>query len=348
MTAKPAITVPRPSGGAVTPRELQQVVLAIRQRIESLESGSTEVQKLVKTQQRVTQALQGQGGGQAPAEPVTVCPAEAEVRAGANRVVAGRFVVALAGGFAHADRTQSGHVGRLAGIAVSGASAQSLFTLRRSGIYEDVNWDWTPGDLLYVGEDGRLVASGGSGQFDQVAAVAISARRVLILLQQTFVRDDSPAGDFLLRSGSAVRQAAAVTEATANAIAKTLADGRFSHTLIPPARIRRAAGAQLTGYRAVTTVSGEAVHADAGTVGHANRVAGIVTNAPADGETALIAQGGELTNAGWSFTPDAQVFLGSNGALTQTPGAGLFQQRVGYATTATTLVVDIGEAIIYG
>lgn len=354
-TRRAAIIVPRASGNTVPARDIQSVVHAIKERIEALEadkSGNQEVVALRRTvaalqrsSEQVADTLAG--GGQQGAPSPIAANIDIEVSAGQESVSASRVVAANANGFVHADHTDLTQAGRVMGFSVDSAQPNEPFLLRIAGTVEHPNWSWSTGAPLYLSTDGNITDTLGVGAFEQFVGVAIGAQAVLIALPHAYEINDAPAGSFQTRDGAVPRQAEAVEEATPSAIARTLPSGQFDHSLIPFNRIVRPAGEQLTAYRVVTTASGSVVHADAATAGHANRIVGVVENAAAIGADARIAFDGELNHVGWSFTPDKAVFVGLNGELTQAPPAAAFLQRVGYARTATDIVIDIGEAVIY-
>lgn len=105
------------------------------------------------------------------------------------------------------------------------------------------------------------------------------------------------------------------------------------------------AGANLSALRAVTTDgSGEAVYASNDTLANAT-VFGITATAASDGDNVAVRTSGTITDSSWNWTKGS-VFLGTNGALTQTvPTGGAFIVHVGRALTATTLQIDIDTTI---
>ena len=105
------------------------------------------------------------------------------------------------------------------------------------------------------------------------------------------------------------------------------------------------AGVNLSALRAVTTNgSGQAVYASNDTLANA-QVVGITNNSTVSGENAVIKTSGVMTDASWSWTKGT-VYLGTNGALTQTaPTGGAVIVHVGRALTATKLQVDIDTII---
>ena len=66
-----------------------------------------------------------------------------------------------------------------------------------------------------------------------------------------------------------------------------------------------------------------------------NRVASII------GEPLYVVREGLMTEDGWSWTPDAPIFIGVDGVLTQTqPTFGNPVRRIGWAISATTINLD--------
>lgn len=105
------------------------------------------------------------------------------------------------------------------------------------------------------------------------------------------------------------------------------------------------AGVSLSALRAVTTnSSGEAIYASNNTLGNA-QVVGITMGAASSGAQVGVKTFGPLSDASWNWTK-GPVFLGTNGALTQTaPSGGAIIVQVGRALTATQLFVDVETTI---
>lgn len=102
------------------------------------------------------------------------------------------------------------------------------------------------------------------------------------------------------------------------------------------------------GHRAVIATAAGAAYADADNAAHAGRVAGISTQAGGAGETILVQSSGPMTEPSWSWAPDVDVWLGLNGILTQTiPAEALFAQRLGYATSPSTIWVEVSEPVVF-
>lgn len=107
------------------------------------------------------------------------------------------------------------------------------------------------------------------------------------------------------------------------------------------------ANSNISGHKAVMYDSaGQVQVADSTILSNMNRVIGITTGAVVTGATATIQGSGSIDHAGWSFTPNAPVFLGLSGTLTQSlPPGTLFVLPIGVATSATRLSINIQSAI---
>lgn len=105
------------------------------------------------------------------------------------------------------------------------------------------------------------------------------------------------------------------------------------------------AGVSLSALRAVTTnSSGQAIYASNNTLGNA-QVVGITMGAASSGAQVGVKTFGPMSDASWNWTK-GPVFLGTNGALTQTaPSGGAIIVQVGRALTATQLFVDVETTI---
>lgn len=111
------------------------------------------------------------------------------------------------------------------------------------------------------------------------------------------------------------------------------------------------AGAALSGHRVVTLNSiGRAIYCDAATLAHAGRAIGLTTGAASSGAAATIQMPGwEITESGWAWDTTKPVFVGLNGALTQTiptlAGGFAFLQVIGWPVTSTKLLINPGEPV---
>jgi hypothetical protein len=104
----------------------------------------------------------------------------------------------------------------------------------------------------------------------------------------------------------------------------------------------------LGGHRVVINSSAGLAYADASVADHAVRVVGVTLSAAVGGQPVPFQSSGKITEPSWSWTPDADIFLGLNGLLTQSiPGTAVFAQRLGFALSPTEMWVELGEPIIF-
>lgn len=88
-------------------------------------------------------------------------------------------------------------------------------------------------------------------------------------------------------------------------------------------------------------------HADATDPTHFGRVVGITTGAADALAEVTVQSAGPIDEASWSWVPDADIWLGINGLMTQTPpSTAAFVQRVGFALTPTRIWVDLSEPVL--
>lgn len=100
------------------------------------------------------------------------------------------------------------------------------------------------------------------------------------------------------------------------------------------------ATAALGGHR-VVTVEGQHAEPD-----DANLVAGITTASASIGETADVVVKGLIEEGSWSWTPDAPVFIGAAGVLTQSPSTTGLIRRIAWAVSPTVINVDIMPPVL--
>ena len=105
------------------------------------------------------------------------------------------------------------------------------------------------------------------------------------------------------------------------------------------------ASTSLSALRCITTDgSGLAKYATPDSLAN-SVVIGISTTSASTGQNITIKTSGQITDASWNWTKGA-IYLGANGALTQTaPTGGSIIVHVAKAITATTLIIDIDTII---
>jgi len=108
------------------------------------------------------------------------------------------------------------------------------------------------------------------------------------------------------------------------------------------------ASAALSGHTVIAIDSdGEAFYASSDQLSHALRVAGVSIGAAVLGEPITVVSAGLIVHGGWSWTPGSPVFVGLNGALTQSlPVGAVFSRVIGQAVSATGLLVDLQPPIV--
>lgn len=109
------------------------------------------------------------------------------------------------------------------------------------------------------------------------------------------------------------------------------------------------AATNLSGHRVVTPLpDGTVTYADNLTAGHITAPLWVTTGAALAGAQVAVVTYGPLVEPSWAWTP-GPLYLGANGALTQTPpvtpGA-LFLAQIGTATTGTAVFVDRYPSIV--
>lgn len=102
----------------------------------------------------------------------------------------------------------------------------------------------------------------------------------------------------------------------------------------------------LSGHTAVSLdASGKLVYADCTDATQIGLVLGVLANAYAAGDQAVVQTDFELIHAGWAFVP-GPVYVGAGGALVQVlPVSASFVQVIGYATAPTRLRVSVQPPI---
>ena len=93
----------------------------------------------------------------------------------------------------------------------------------------------------------------------------------------------------------------------------------------------------------VNRSTGKVRYADKDTAVHSHSVIGLTTEAVNLDEQVDIQTLGVVTDNSWSWnmSGDTSLYLGTNGALTQTPPTSGFSMKVGFAMSATKIYVRI-------
>ena len=108
----------------------------------------------------------------------------------------------------------------------------------------------------------------------------------------------------------------------------------------------RIAGEPISALRAVYELHNGAVHPlSADDDDHIDLLAGITLTSASSGAEVTVQRAGPLDATGLNLQP-GRVWLGMDGALTQTPPETGFDTLLGYATAEQRLYIDISETIL--
>ena len=110
--------------------------------------------------------------------------------------------------------------------------------------------------------------------------------------------------------------------------------------------VQLTAAQALGGHRAVRVRAGQADYADCREVGAPHALLGVTTAAVSAGQAATIQQSGVMTEPAWRWQPGRPVFLGEQGALTQTAPASGVISVVGVALSAQSVALGLRAPIV--
>jgi len=111
--------------------------------------------------------------------------------------------------------------------------------------------------------------------------------------------------------------------------------------------ILRASGS-IGGSRIVCNTGGVATYADSSDVGTAHNISGISSNAATTGGDVTVITEGPITESSWSWIPGQPIYVSTNGLLAQTSPASGYVRKIGFAQSATTIIVQTFQPIILG
>jgi hypothetical protein len=97
----------------------------------------------------------------------------------------------------------------------------------------------------------------------------------------------------------------------------------------------------------IDPADGCAYYADSGTPGHAAGVLGLTVSAALPGAPVTVRTFGRVDDSGWAWDTGAApgLYVGTNGALTQTAPATGFTLRVGFVQAADVAFIRIDPPI---
>lgn len=108
--------------------------------------------------------------------------------------------------------------------------------------------------------------------------------------------------------------------------------------------LQRAAGEVISALRVLYELDGAVYALDYRDAEHVDLLLGISLTSAMPGEQLNIQRSGVLDDAGWSWAP-GRIWLGTDGALTQTPPTGGFDVHIGSAMSATRITLNLSEPI---
>lgn len=98
-----------------------------------------------------------------------------------------RMAVATPAGAVYADPATSGHADALLGLTIGAVVQGDTATILAAGEITEPSWAWTPGLPLYVIANGLLSHTPPASGWVQLAAVALTATRILLTPRQTIL-----------------------------------------------------------------------------------------------------------------------------------------------------------------
>lgn len=108
--------------------------------------------------------------------------------------------------------------------------------------------------------------------------------------------------------------------------------------------LQRTAGQALSALRAVYELDGQVLYLDYRDAAHIDLLLGITLTAAQLGEPINVQRSGPLEDAGWSWTP-GPVWLGVDGALSQTPPSDGYDVLLGAAVSTTRITLNLNDPI---
>lgn len=111
------------------------------------------------------------------------------VLATAGEALSGHRLVVLddSGEAVYADSSTTGHAGRILGMTIGAAAAGTTATIRTFGEVSGLS-GLTPGSLLFATTTGHVSHTAPATGFVQIVGHAVTATRIIIDLQQPFIR----------------------------------------------------------------------------------------------------------------------------------------------------------------
>lgn len=116
--------------------------------------------------------------------------------------------------------------------------------------------------------------------------------------------------------------------------------------LQPDVPFELTAAIPISAFMVVAASTGKVSIADCTNLTQLGDVVGIAVGGAVAGSPVNIQYSGTLTHNGWNWTPRLPIFLGTNGALTQTPPVSGFLQGIATPLSATSLLVTLSPPLL--
>lgn len=197
-------------------------------------------------------------------------------------------------------------------------------------------------DINVVARPIRLNVRAGSPTPIRVSAS--TAQRIGTQQHQTVVRPSNPGKDMVVKDVQNVRVDTGGRQGLPGPQGPVGPAGGTT--------IEKMAAMPLGGQRIVrSTGTNMADYADNRYPEQGDDILGLTLAAAASGTMVAIANGNEVTEPSWDWTPQQPIYLGENGLMTQTPpepgGTAVFSVEVGFAQSPTTMMVRVGTSIYF-
>lgn len=116
---------------------------------------------------------------------------------------------------------------------------------------------------------------------------------------------------------------------------------------VPANALRVIAGETISALKVVYEMAGLGFVLDYQDADHIDLAVGVAITSAVTGGSFNVQRYGVLVDSGWTWTP-GPVYLGADGAITQVPPVTGFRLRLGAATSATQIIIDMQEPIDLG
>lgn len=181
---------------------------------------------------------------------------------------------------------------------------------------------------------------------EQPVAAPVVSREVVIVPSEQAVLVETPQSSVIeVEHGtSIVDEVPEVTVLTVGEIGPRGVQGLPGSAV---STVTRVAAVAIGGHRVVVLDSNEkAIYADNTIASHVYKVLGVTTGAAAQDAAATIQTFGELEEVSFNWTLNQEVYLTTNGQMTQTAPATGFSRVIGFPMAPTKLFIDLSTPVV--